>query len=58
MLIAQIDWPYFTLQEDGRLRIDDGDYLVGLDGKTPTIFAFREDAEQYLIEFNIRGTVR
>ena len=52
------DWTYFTLQADGRLRTDDKDYLVGMDGKTPTVFSSREDAEQYLVDFDIRGSVR
>lgn len=58
MSIVQMDWPYFTLQDNGTLQSDNGDVLVGLDGKTPTIFATREDAEQYLIDFDIRGNVR
>lgn len=58
MSIANIDWPYFTFEPDGRLRTDVGDYLVGLDGKTPTIFASALDAEQYLIDFDVRGSVR
>jgi hypothetical protein len=57
-MLHRMDWPYFTLQEDGRLQTEDGDYLVAEDGKTPIFFGTREDAEQYLVEFDIRGTVR
>ena len=57
-MIVSMDWPYFTYQPDGSLRTDDGDYLVGEDGKTKLFFYDVEQAEVYLIDNDIRGTVR
>lgn len=56
--LFKMDWPYFTFELDGSLRTDDGDYLVALDGKTPITFACVLDAQRYLEDFDIRGTIR
>lgn len=56
--LFQIDWPYWTLTADGRLRSEDGDYLLAVDGLHSIHFGDRDDAEQYLEDWDIRGTVR
>jgi hypothetical protein len=53
MTTFQMDWPYLTLNDKGQLVEDDGTIA----GDFP-IFASRDQAEQYLIDNDIRGTVR
>lgn len=52
-----MDWPYFTLLPDGTLADEDGDLLIGEDGK-PLHFSSPANAEDYLEANDIRGTVR
>ena len=53
-----MDWPYLRLTPDGRLRFEDGDDLFyAVDGSVPTFDSVTE-AEQYLEEHDIRGSVR
>ena len=49
-----MDWTYFTLRSDGRLIDEDGDLCIAGNPR----FKSESDAEQYLIDNDIRGNVR
>ena len=52
-----LDWTYYTFGDDGYLHDADGCIdIFGADLK-PVKFASAADAEQYLIDSDIRGTV-
>lgn len=51
----RFDWPYFTLDSEGRLRDEDGEYAFS--ANIPR-FTTPADAEQYLVDHDIRGNVR
>jgi hypothetical protein len=54
------EWPYFRLRADGVLVYEDTRIPLDIDpkdGSTP-VFTSVADAEQYLIDSDIRGNVR
>lgn len=53
MALFQMDWPYLVLNDKGQLIEDDGT----LAGDFP-LFSTSEEAEAYLVDNDIRGTVR
>lgn len=48
-----MEWPYYTLRADGFLYDEDGCKLNG----TP-VFKSVEEAEQWLVDNDVRGNVR
>jgi hypothetical protein len=56
--MSHFDWPYLWLDCEGNLRFEDGsDLLYAEDGSVPT-FESTQQAEDYLREHDIRGSVR
>lgn len=56
-IFGRMDWTYFRLDKDGYLRDEDGDdILTRLNGFKPK-FKTTQEAEQYLEDEDIRGSV-